>query len=204
MEILYIVMPVYNEEANIKSVIDQWYPVLNGKSEESRLIVADSGSKDKTHEILVNLKNTDYPKLEILSTTNQFHGPKVIALYDYAIQNNADYIFQTDSDGQTSPEEFALFWKNREKYAAILGNRTEREDGKDRAFVEKIVCGLLKLYFGVNVPDANAPFRLMKTEVVKKYLYRMHTDYNLPKSFLMKRKRLARKMLHLWHYYRFL
>ena len=180
METLYIVMPAYNEEENIRAVIEQWYPVLEGKAEDSRLVVADSGSKDRTHEILTELKETTCPKLEILSDTNQYHGPKVIALYDYAIKNGADYIFQTDSDGQTNPEEFPAFWEDRGKYDGIFGNRTVRGDGKDRAFVEHTVCALLKLYFGVSVPDANAPFRLMKTETVKKYLYNMEPDYNLP------------------------
>lgn len=180
MDSLYIVMPAYNEEENIEKVVESWYPILSGKAEESRLVIADCGSKDKTHEILEQLKNDKYPKLEILETTNQFHGPKVIALYDYAIKNGIDYIFQTDSDGQTNPAEFENFWNMRNSYAGIFGNRTVRGDGNDRAFVEKVVCFLLKLYFGVKVPDANAPFRLMKTDVVKKYLYKMPTDYNLP------------------------
>lgn len=180
METLYIVMPAYNEAENIKSVIDQWYPVLTGKSEDSRLVIADSGSTDNTHVILLELKNTNYPKLEILHTDNQFHGPKVIALYDYAIKNGADYIFQTDSDGQTSPDEFQAFWDDRDKYDGIFGNRTVRGDGKDRAFVEHVVCLLLKLFFGVSIPDANAPFRLMKADVVSKYLYKMKPDYNIP------------------------
>ena len=180
MNSLYIVMPAYNEEENIESVVRQWYPILEGKAENSRLVVADSGSKDRTHEILLRLKAKKYPKLEILDTTNQYHGPKVIALYDYAIKKGVDYIFQTDSDGQTSPEEFEAFWQMREEYTGIFGFRPVRGDGKDRAFVEKVVCLLLKLYFGVNVPDANAPFRLMKTETVKKYLYKMQADYNLP------------------------
>ncbi len=180
METLFIVMPAYNEEGNIRGVVEQWYPLLEGKSENSKLVIADSGSKDKTHEILVEMKNTDYPKIDILSDTNQYHGPKVIALYDYAIKNGADYIFQTDSDGQTNPDEFVAFWNERERYAGIFGNRTVRGDGKDRAFVEHTVCALLKLYFGVSVPDANAPFRLMKADVVKKYLYKLPKDYNLP------------------------
>ena len=46
--------------------------------------------------------------------------------------------------------------------------------------MEKVVCFLLRLYFRVKVPDANAPFRLMKCDVVKKYLYKMPQDYNLP------------------------
>lgn len=180
MDSLYIVMPAYNEEENIESVVKQWYPILEGKGENSRLVIADSGSTDHTHEILLKLKAEKYPKLEILATTNQYHGPKVIALYDYAIKNNIDYIFQTDSDGQTNPDEFEIFWKIREEYEGIFGNRPVRGDGKDRAFVEKVVCILLKLYFGVRVPDANAPFRLMQTDAVKKYLYKLPDDYALP------------------------
>ena len=173
METLYIVMPAYNEEENIKAVVEQWYPILDGKADDSRLVIADSGSTDKTHEILMGLQKSKYPKMEILSDTNQYHGPKVIALYDYAIKNNADYIFQTDSDGQTTPEEFVDFWDERNKYNGIFGNRTVRCDGKDRAFVETVVCFLLRLYFGVKIPDANAPFRLMKADVLKKYLSRL-------------------------------
>ena len=180
MDTLYIVMPAYNEEDNIQSVIKQWYQILNGMSDDSKLVIADSGSSDNTHSILENLKNTDYPKLDILYTENQFHGPKVIALYDYAIKNGADYIFQTDSDGQTDPAEFADFWNDRNKYVGIFGNRTVRGDGNDRAFVEKVVCLLLKIYFHVSVPDANAPFRLLKAETVKKYLYKLPQDYNIP------------------------
>ena len=180
MDTLYIVMPAYNEEENIESVVRSWYPVLKGKSESSRLVIADSGSRDRTHEILEQLRSGEFPQLEILHTDNQYHGPKVIALYKYAIANGADYIFQTDSDGQTDPEEFGAFWKARRKYTGIFGNRKVRGDGKDRAFVEKVVCALVLLYFGVKIPDANAPFRLMKAQTVAKYIDKMPEDYNLP------------------------
>ena len=178
-DILYIVMPAYNEEANIEDVIMSWYPLLNGKGKDSRLIVADSGSIDTTHSILLKLQEK-YSQLEIISNTGKQHGPKVIALYDYSIQKGANYIFQTDSDGQTNPLEFASFWEIRAEYDAVIGKRITRGDGKARAFVEHVVCFLLHLYFGVRVPDANAPFRLMKAETVKKYLYKLPEDYNLP------------------------
>ncbi len=179
MDKLYVVMPAYNEEENIVEVVRQWYPILEGKSIESKLVIADSGSTDNTHAILEQLQK-EYTQLEILSETGKFHGPKVIALYDYAIKNGADWIFQTDSDGQTNPEEFSTFWEMRKKYDGIFGHRKVRGDGQSRAFVEKVVCFLLKMYFKVKVPDANAPFRLMKVDVVKKYLYKMDPDYNLP------------------------
>lgn len=180
MDSLYIVMPAFNEEDNIAEVVKAWYPVLEGKSDKSRLVIADKGSCDKTHEILLKLKNTDYPKLEILCNDNQYHGPKVIALYDLAIKNGIDYVFQTDSDGQTNPAEFDAFWQIRNEYEGIFGNRTVRGDGKDRAFIEKVVCFLVKIIFGVNVPDANAPFRLLKVDTLSKYLYKLKSNYNLP------------------------
>ena len=120
------------------------------------------------------------PQLEILSDTNQYHGPKLIAMYNYAIEHGADYIFQTDSDGQTNPDEFEQFWNLRNEHDAIIGNRVVRGDGNDRKFVENVVCFLLRIYFGVKVQDANAPFRLMKTETVAKYINKLPVDYNIP------------------------
>lgn len=183
MENLYIVMPAYNEEENIESVVRAWCRNLDGKGENSRLVVADSGSSDRTHNILINLKS-EIPKLEILEGTGTQHGPKVLALYSYAVTQGADYIFQTDSDGQTNPDEFEIFWNMRTSYDVILGNRQVRGDGKARAFVEKVVCFLLKIYWGIEVPDANAPFRLMKAKTVEKYLYKLPQDYNLPNIIL--------------------
>lgn len=179
MDTLYVVMPAYNEKDNIEEVVSSWYPVLEGKNPASRLVIADSGSTDETHEILEKMRET-HPQLEILSDTGKYHGPKVIVLYDYAIKNGADFIFQTDSDGQTMPDEFDAFWQLRNGYKGIFGHRAVRGDGKSRAFVEKVVCFLLKLYFHVKVPDANAPFRLMDAKTVAKYLPKLDKDYNLP------------------------
>lgn len=179
MDNLYIVMPAYNEEENISNVIKQWYPLLCDKGELSRLVVADSGSTDATHSILKELQKT-LPKLVLLENTDKQHGPKLMALYNYAICQESDFIFQTDSDGQTNPEEFTAFWEMRNMYNGIFGYRKKRGDGKIRAFVEYIVCVLLKIFFHVNIPDANAPFRLMKTKSVKKYLYKLPLNYNIP------------------------
>lgn len=179
MDKLYIVMPAYNEEDNIEDTVRAWYPILQGKAPESRLVIADSGSTDATHSILEKLKEK-MPQLETFEGCDRQHGPKVIALYKYAIKNNIDYIFQTDSDGQTDPSEFDAFWQMRNKYDAILGHRNVRGDGKSRAFVEHVVCFLLWCIFRVKVPDANAPYRLMKSSLVAKYIDRLPEDYNIP------------------------
>jgi len=182
-ESIYIVMPAYNEEDSIENVVRQWYPILNNGNHKSRMVIADFGSTDGTHEKLLELKK-EFQLLEVVENSNKQHGPKCFYLYNYAIEKGADWIFQTDSDGQTNPEEFKEFWDQRNNFDVIIGKRMVRGDGKSRAFVEKVVCLLLKIYFKVSVPDANAPFRLMKSNVLKKYISKISEDYNLPNIML--------------------
>ncbi len=181
MKKLYIVIPAYNEEENIEACINDWYPIVekhNG-NEESRLVIINDGSKDNTYEVMQKLAETR-PLFTPLTKPNGGHGSTVLYGYHYAIDNGADYIFQTDSDGQTNPKEFEGFWKRLSKYDVVLGNRVVRGDGKQRKFVENTVCFLLRLIFGVKVRDANAPFRLMKASIVKKYIDLLPKDFNIP------------------------
>lgn len=178
---LYIVIPAYNEEENIEKCVDDWYPVVEDHNESgtSRLVIINDGSKDGTYEKLLELAKTR-PLLIPRTKPNGGHGATVLYGYRYAIKKNADWIFQTDSDGQTNPAEFEQFWLKRKDYDAILGNRVVRGDGKDRKFVENTVCFLLRLVFGIKVHDANAPFRLMKMELVKKYIDKLPRKFNIP------------------------
>lgn len=179
--VLYIIIPAYNEEANIEQCINDWYPIVerNSGGGRSRLVIINDGSKDRTYEVLLEYAKTR-SLLQPLTKTNGGHGHTVLYGYRYAIEQGADYIFQTDSDGQTNPAEFEAFWKEKDNYDAIIGNRVVRGDGKVRKFVEDTVCFLLKLIFRVKVDDANAPFRLMKTSLVSKYIGRIPEDYNIP------------------------
>ena len=182
---IIFVMPAYNEEANIEEVVRAWAPVVSKCDEEegAKLLISDVGSTDRTHEILLSLA-ADYPFLETFDKCGKQHGPKLMALYKEAVERGADLVFQTDSDGQTDPADFEAFWALRHEYDVILGNRTKRGDGKSRAYVEKVVCLMLMTFFGVNVPDANAPFRLMRTDVLRKYLTPIPDDYEIPNIIL--------------------
>ena len=181
MDKLYIIVPAYNESENIKRLIEEWYPIIekNNGNNESRLIIINDGSKDNTYEIAKEeMKNK--PLLEVITKQNGGHGSAVLYGYNYAINNKADYIFQTDSDGQTNPDEFEAFWQLRNEYDAVIGSRPKRQDGLSRKFVEKVLVTILKVIFGVSIPDSNAPFRLMKRELVEKYIDRMPDDFNIP------------------------
>lgn len=185
MSSLYIVIPAYNEAENIEMVINDWYPIVEkyNDSNGSRLIIVNDGSKDNTYEILCEIAKTK-PLLVVLNKKNGGHGSAVLFGYKYAIKMGADYIFQTDSDGQTVPEEFYAFWNLRKDYDAIIGSRPNRKDGIFRLFVEKVLCSILLLIFGVRISDSNAPFRLMRRELLDKYIRRLPEDYFLPNVML--------------------
>ena len=183
MSKIYFVLPAYNEEANIEETIRQWYPVVEKCGSDCRLVIANDGSKDQTYEKLAAMQ-PKLPQLVPLNKPNQGHGPTVIYLYRYAIEHGADYIFQTDSDGQTNPQEFDAFLKASCDYDCVMGCRPVRGDGKSRKVVENVLRTYVWLFFKVWVPDANAPFRLMKASVVARYLTVMPPDFNLPNAVL--------------------
>ena len=54
---LYIIMPAYNEEKNIGSVIEQWYPVVEKIGGESRLVILNDGSRDGTYDVIRKYQN---------------------------------------------------------------------------------------------------------------------------------------------------
>ena len=108
MEKMFIVMPAYNEADNIKDTISQWYPVVEDLAKDgvdAKLVIANDGSKDNTFKIMEEQQGS-HPLFVPIDKPNSGHGATVLFLYRYAMENGADYIFQTDSDGQSDPNEF--------------------------------------------------------------------------------------------------
>lgn len=174
-------MPAYNEAENVNEVVRMWHPVAEricNEGNECKLVIANDGSKDNTFEILTRLKS-EYKHLVPLNKSNSGHGATVLYLYQYAIKENADYIFQTDSDGQTLPEEFWQMWENRHQYDFNIGTRGGRQDGSSRVFVTKTLRFVVWMMFGVWVKDANTPFRLMKKDRLQAIMEYIPKDYAL-------------------------
>lgn len=180
MDKLFIVIPAYNEEENIRQVIDDWYPVVeahNGDG-ESRLVIIDDGSKDSTFKIMEEYAK-ERPLFCPITKPNGGHGATVLYGYHYALEHGADYIFQTDSDGQTLPSEFEAFWEQRSLHDMVIGWRKGREDGASRVFTTKVLKLVIKVCFGVTVTDANTPFRLMKASILQEQIKLVPKDFNL-------------------------
>lgn len=184
-DVLYIVVPAYNEQDNILKLINEWYPIIekyNGEG-KSRLVILNDGSKDNTYEI-TKKETKNRPLMDVINKENTGHGATVLYGYQYAIDAGADFIFQTDSDGQTNPEEFHEFWNLRHEYNMIIGHRNKREDGISRVFVTKVLKHVIKLTFGVTVIDANTPFRLMDRNSLIECKKVIPTDFNLSNVIL--------------------
>lgn len=180
---LYIVIPAYNEEENIESVAREWHEVVKNISPDSKLVIIDDGSKDSTYKKLCELSK-DLPQLVPITKPNGGHGATVLYGYNYALEKKADFIFQTDSDGQTLPSEFKQFWEMKNDYSAIIGHRNHREDGVSRVFVTKTLKLVLWFIFHLKITDANTPFRLLKRETLEKYITQIPKDFNLSNVML--------------------
>lgn len=178
MEKLYIIIPAYNEEANIADVAREWHTVAEACGPASRLVIIDDGSRDGTYAILRHMR-AELPQLIALTKPNSGHGATLLYGYQYALDQGADYIFQTDSDGQTLPEEFPPFWEKRADYAMVIGQRVVRQDGFSRIVVTKTLKLVLRLVFNMEVKDANTPYRLIQRVALEKHIGRV------PKGFFL-------------------
>lgn len=122
--------------------------------------------------------------LEIVNKKNSGHGATVLYGYKYALKNNADFIFQTDLDGQTLPSEFEKFWNLRNDYDMIIGHRNNRKDGFSRIVVTKVLKIVIRFAFHESVIDANTPFRLMNKKSLKDCVKVIPKDFNLSNVIL--------------------
>ena len=103
MNKIYFVLPAYNEEENIEETIKQWYPVVEKVGSDSRLVIANDGSKDGTLAVLNSLKSS-YPQLIVLDKKNQGHGATVscISMLCPKVQNISSRQILTDKQIQMS------------------------------------------------------------------------------------------------------
>jgi glycosyltransferase involved in cell wall biosynthesis len=178
MDNVIIVIPAYNEEENIPETIEGWYEVVRQVGNGSKLFVVDDGSKDGTYAQMLRMKK-EKPDFIPFTKKNGGHGAVCLFGYGEAIEKNPSFIFQTDSDGQTDPAEFWKFWEKRKQYDLIIGSRKKREDGFGRVVVSKTLKLFIFASMGTWIEDANTPFRLMRTSVLRRRMKDIPRDFFL-------------------------
>ena len=168
---LAIVMPAYNEEGCMADVVKIWSDLLDSEfsGENTRLIVVNDGSKDNTGKILDSLI-PQYPKLVVVHQVNGGHGNAVVHAYRKAVELEAEYVFQTDSDDQFIPEDVKKLWDKRNDSNFILGYRQVRHDDVFRLLITRVLRYSMFFVYGTFIMDSNIPFRLIKGSFLKKLL----------------------------------
>jgi glycosyltransferase involved in cell wall biosynthesis len=94
-----VVVPCYNEEATIQSLIDL---VLNSPW-VAEIIVVDDGSKDRSREILASIENAKVRV--VLHEVNQGKGAALRTGFKHA---TAEYVIVQDADLEYDPSEYPL------------------------------------------------------------------------------------------------
>ncbi|MCX7996312.1 MAG: glycosyltransferase [Patescibacteria group bacterium] len=120
-----VILPTYNEEGNIRSVIEGVFAQAGKKpSWDLHILVVESTSQDRTDEIVTGLQK-NYKKLHILRTKKEGLGKAYIRGFEYALNIlNADIIFQMDADLSHEPAKIPAFLSLIESGADfVIGSR---------------------------------------------------------------------------------
>ncbi len=176
-DLLSIVMPVYNEEEIIETVVKDWHDTLSAMGVNFEIRCYNDGSKDNTQEILGQLKTT-YPSLVVINKPNTGHGPTI--LRGYAESRHADWIFQIDSDNEIRADQFAAFWEIRDGYDFLLGQRSHKDFPISRQFISYVAWFVVRTGFGSKLVDVNSPFRLFRSTALSPLIQRIPVDTFAP------------------------
>ena len=176
---LVIVMPIYNEEANISKVLGEWMSVLETAGVAYEMLTINDGSKDATLQILNTLAKENPGKITVVDKPNSGHGRSCRHGYDLAVKGEAEWVLQIDSDGQCDPAYFPTYWSQRAEADCVFGVRKTRGDGFARKLISRTCGALSSLASGVNVRDANVPYRMIRRATLAKALPKVPADFDV-------------------------
>ncbi len=158
-ETLSVVVPVWNEEATIGTLVEELDAQLPSWAEGVEIIVVDDASRDKTPAILASLADERSRVRVIRSNENRGHGASVLRGLAEA---SGDWVFHVDSDGQFVVSEFVELWKRRHQFDLVLGHRVHRHDPMHRLVLSRVVAVAVSLLAGRRLRDPNVPFKLFR------------------------------------------
>ncbi|MES2663751.1 MAG: glycosyltransferase family 2 protein [Pseudomonadota bacterium] len=165
--LLSIVIPCYNEEA----VLDEAWKrlcALRNQLENMRVefIFVNDGSKDKTHEKLLNLQEFD-ADIRVLKFARNFgHQIAVTAGIDAA---SGDAVVLIDADLQDPPEiilEMIQLWRNG--YQVVYGTRVDRPgESFFKLITARLFYRILNQLSDIPIPLDTGDFRLMDRKIIE-------------------------------------
>jgi glycosyltransferase involved in cell wall biosynthesis len=161
-----IIVPMYNEEANIQKVINDIRQVLP----EGEIIVVDDGSTDRCADIAAQAGAT-----VIQHPFNLGYGAALQTGYKYTLRNGYDYAVQIDGDGQHDPSYVPALIKTitDDEADVVVGSRFIGQDVYKIPFMRKIgikVFGFIaSIFMQQHVTDSTSGYQAVNRKVLQFY-----------------------------------
>ena len=165
-EKLCIVMPVYNEQDAIGSVLEKWDCALAALSIDYVIRPYNDGSKDDSLDVMNKIAESRQ-RIDVHDKPNGGHGHTILTGYREASNDGFDWIFQIDSDDEMGPEKFNDLWNRRDEYDFLVGIRDGRVQALPRKVISFVSRLCVRLFYGKSIWDVNSPYRLMRTSAFK-------------------------------------
>lgn len=161
---LSVVVPLFNEEANVEELYRRLTATLEPLSLRYELLFVDDGSRDSTFPKIVSLREKD-SRLGVLRFSRNFgHHLAITAGLQHAA---GQYTVLMDGDLQDRPEDIpALYAKIKEGYQCVFGIRATRHDGPFKRISSKLFAYLMNKLVKLDVPLNSCVFRIMDRQFV--------------------------------------
>ena len=171
---LSIVIPIYNEEANIEALWKRLSTVLNENfldpAKDWEVIFTDDGSRDRSLEMLTEIAEAE-PRVSVVEF-NRNYGQHSAIFGAFSIVSGR-VIVTMDADLQNPPEEIPkLVAKIEEGFDVVGGWRQGRmnNDSLFRTLPSKIVNAVTRKTTGVKLNDYGCMLRAYRREIVEAML----------------------------------
>lgn len=174
-----IIIPAYNEEANIEKTVES---ILKDSPGFDYVVINDC-STDNTKRICEE-KGYNIVNLPI----NLGIGGAVQTGYKYAARNGYDMAVQVDGDGQHDPkflEEMAEYLEQHE-LDMVIGSRFIEKQGFQSSGLRRVgirfFAGLIKVLTGATITDPTSGLRMIGKNVLQIFAEDYPKDYPEPES----------------------
>jgi glycosyltransferase involved in cell wall biosynthesis len=167
---LSIVIPVLNEEANLKPLYSELKEALDALGQSYEIVFVDDGSTDGSVQALAELHEAD-DRIKVVEFRRNFG--KTAALIAGFRLSQGQIVVTMDADLQDDPAEIGvLLDKLEEGYDLVAAWRFERRDPLSKTLPSRIFNRTVAFLTGVRLHDFNCGFKAYRrpvTEEVKLY-----------------------------------
>ncbi len=167
-----IIIPVYNEEQSVETVINDLKQHVDKIDVEYEITAVNDGSTDKSRLILEKISDI---KL-INHPCNRGYGA---SLKTGAKHAQYDWLLFYDADGQHKPEHIKEFLKHTDDYDMITGARQGYKGPVLRQPGKKLLHVVANYLAETKIPDLNCGFRLIKKEHFARYSHLFPNNFSL-------------------------